>query len=223
MEKPRPMGTPTRPAWGCLDAEEILAAATARAGDPVIKEHLARCAECRRAVDGVSRELRRPDSSPERGYGGRMLARPRFWLAILAIALLAFRIVAFLTRKLEEPKRVAPAPVAVPADPPSVSPTPTPRDGKAMDAEIVAAIRRNQASVKGCYERSLKRDHDLRLRLEVQVNVRATGTVESVSIDTPTGAREVTSCIRHVIKTWRFPRAQEGYTTAFPLRLQQSP
>jgi hypothetical protein len=72
-----------------------------------------------------------------------------------------------------------------------------------------------------CYERALKRNSGLDLRLDVHVRVRSTGAVEQVSIDGPADPA-LTSCIRNVVKTWQFPRAPEAYRSTLPVRLQPS-
>lgn len=93
--------------------------------------------------------------------------------------------------------------------------------GGSIDAQIVATIRNNQTGVRMCYERALKRDDGLALRVDVNVRIRSTGAVEQVSIDGP-AAPALATCIRNVVMTWQFPRAPEAYETDFPLRLQPS-
>jgi hypothetical protein len=221
------MAPDTRPAWGCLDSEEIRAAAAGQPVDAGVREHLARCADCRRAVQDLRRELRHPGARSGPRYRRSMLARPAFWLVLLVLGLGAVGVVMFLRQRDKTPPPVTAEPVvAAPAQPPPPVRRPRPRrggGGPSIDAEIVATIRRNQSGVRICYERALKRDARLRLRLDVQVSVRSTGAVEHVSIDGPADPPELTACIRNVIKTWQFPSAPEAYRSAFPLRLQQSP
>jgi hypothetical protein len=215
----------TRPAWGCLDGEEMRAAAMGRAGDPGIREHLSRCAECRRAVHDLRPELGQTGRHREPRRGSSLLGRPAFWLVLLAMAVGAVGVVMF-GRRSQPPKPVTSAPAAVSADPPPVrrvrnrarrsGPSPS------IDAEIVATVRRNQGGVRICYERALKRNEGLTLRLDVNVSVRSSGVVEQVSIDGPGDASAVTTCIRNVVKTWQFPRSPEAYRSTFPLRLQPS-
>ena len=50
MNQSPPAARGTRPAWGCLDGEEIRAAATGHPVESGVREHLSRCAECERAV-----------------------------------------------------------------------------------------------------------------------------------------------------------------------------
>jgi hypothetical protein len=228
MDKSLPDAGTTRPAWACLDGEEMRTTAMGQPVDRGIREHLSRCAECRRAVKDLRRELGHAGGHSEL-RGASMLARPKFWLVLLALALLAFAGVVVIGRRSEKPTPspvVTSEPVVAPAASPPVRrarPRPRRSAGPSIDAEIVATIRRNQAGVRICYERALKRNDGLTLRLDVQVGVRPTGVVEQVSFDGPAGAPGLTSCIRNVIKTWQFPRAPEAYQSSFPLRLQPSP
>lgn len=229
MHTAPPTARGTRPAWGCLDLDEILTAATGRGGDPNIQAHLSQCEDCRRAVHDLSRELghrdrgSRIDQAP---HGRSMVARPRFWLTLVLIALAGYGMKVFLSRKGPEPTPPPPAEqVAAPAEKPAApgrrKRAIRSRQPPANDVEILATIRRNQSGVKACYERALKRDPNLASRLNVEVRVRATGAVERVSIDGPIGATELGSCIRNNIKSWQFPRAPEAYASQFPLILVQ--
>jgi hypothetical protein len=228
MDTPQPEERRARPAWGCLDGEEVRAAARG-VGDPGIREHLARCPGCRRLVQDLRRELGHPGRSSERRHRSSLLARPALWLLLLGGALVVVAAVVF-TRRADEASPVTAAPAAVPATPAEAAEaTPIRRarprarrvGQQPLDAEIVATIRRNESGVRICYERALKRDAGLTPRLEVQVSVTPAGAVEHVSIDGPPRTRELTGCIRNVVMTWQFPRAPEAYRSTFPLRLQR--
>jgi hypothetical protein len=239
----------TRPIWGCLDNEEILTAAQGRGGDPNVEAHLSQCAECRRAVRDLAREL------GHRGRGSisfsgssssiyqaprrrRLVARPGFWLILVLLALAGYGIKVFLSRQGAEPTPPASPPAeaaAAPAEQPVTAPArrkravrsrpkapPQPSgQGQANNGEILATIRRNQGGVKACYERALKRDPNIASRLDVQVRIQATGAVENVDLGGSIGETELGACIRNNIKNWRFPEAREGYGAQFPLILVQ--
>jgi hypothetical protein len=219
-----------RPVWGCLDGREIRAAATGRSQDPAIEEHLSDCQECRRAVEDLARELRRAPGRFER-RGGAAATQSRRWLMLACLALVGGGIWMLVRRPLQEPAALTAGPAAVVAPvpaapareaPPRPSRRPHARPGRApLDRDIFATVRENQSGVRSCYERALKRDHRLAPRLEVQVSVLPTGAVERVAVGGALGAPELTSCIRSVIKGWKFPHAPQAYSTAFPLRLQQ--
>jgi hypothetical protein len=233
MNTPAPMAADDRPAWGCLDVEETRAVA---AGDPVepgVRQHLSRCSDCRRAVQELGRELRHSgvrygrttgvssSVSSSRSGGG-------IWKLLFLIAVGAAGVF-WLIRQRKEPAPVTAEAVAVPAVPLETPEPPPARRARGTRAtrsdapDIVGTLRRNQAGVRICYERALKRDRHLSPRLDVDVSVSATGAVENVSIDGPRGLGELSSCVRNTIKTWQFPSAREPYRSRFPLLLQPSP
>jgi hypothetical protein len=128
-----------------------------------------------------------------------------------------------------------PEPAAVPPDsrparrprirrvgPPAKRATPAPATpAPSIQREVAATVRRNQAGIRICYERALKLNGSLKMRIDVQVRIRPTGAVEQVSLDPPSGPPpELLSCITNMIRTWRFPNAPETYGSAFPLHLQ---
>jgi hypothetical protein len=234
MNQSPPAARGTRPAWGCLDSEEIRAAATGLPVESGVREHLSRCAECGRAVHDLRREVGQGASRSEmRRHGSSRVLRRTLWLVLLAGVLVAAGVLV-MKRRPETPTPVTAEAVAVPAEAPPVrrprprprprprtSPAPSPRSGpSAFDAQVGATIRRNQSSVRYCYERALKRDDSLSLRLDVNVRLRASGEVEQVTVDGPANATALTNCIRNLVRNWRFPAAPEPYGSSFPLLLQ---
>ena len=190
-------------------------AATGQAAEPGVDQHLSRCADCRRAVLELQREL---------GYSGghrrsRALSLPvrrRFWPVLLVLALVA----AGRWSSSGDPTAPSRSRPARPSPrPPSLrlrrraTPCPAPggasAEGGSIDAQIVATIRNNQTGVRMCYERALKRDDGLALRVDVNVRIRSTGAVEQVSIDGP-AAPALATCIRNVVMTWQFPQGPEA-------------
>jgi hypothetical protein len=141
---------------------------------------------------------------------------------LLLLALVAGGALVLLRRSDQTKPVAASEAVTVPAESP---PPPARRrrarraSGGSIDAQIVATIRNNQTGVRMCYERALKRDDGLALRIDVSVRIRSTGAVDQVSIEGP-AAPALATCVRNVVKTWQFPQAPEAYETAFPLRLQ---
>jgi hypothetical protein len=222
------MDATSRPAWGCLDAREMREAAAGHAEDPAIRAHLASCGQCRQAVHELQGAFGRPMRTLRRVTAGYRRSRSGFWLVLLVLALGALAVVMFLrTRKTPPPEQQAtatePQPVAAPAKRPKPRRARPPRaSGSPADAAIVDVIRRNQTGVRMCYERALKRDHGLSLRVDVRVNVSSAGVVDRVSLDGLQDGVPLANCISNVIRTWRFPAASAAYETAFPLRLQQS-
>jgi predicted Zn finger-like uncharacterized protein len=96
-------------------------------------------------------------------------------------------------------------------------------NGEFDQAQFAAVIGQqdHRAAVRSCYERALKRDDRLKVgRLEVRVDVGETGSVKKVSIDAPAEFASVSSCIREVVRRWRFPANARDYEGSFPLLLQ---
>jgi hypothetical protein len=222
----------SRPALACLDTPEIRAAAAGDTEDPAIQEHLARCKRCRRDVQELRRALGAPPTwSGGASYRRSLLARPGFWLLLIVLALLAFGL-KVLMRDRGTPQPEPPA-ASEPEQPAATAAAPTrsrPRrarpartGGSAADAEIIAVIRNNQTGVRVCYERALKRDPGLSLRLNARVSVNSAGAVDRVSLDGLPAGGLLDDCLRNIMKNWKFPPAPEAYEAAFPLRLQQSP
>jgi hypothetical protein len=217
----------SRPAWGCLDAGELRLAAAGHTGDPAIGEHLASCGSCRQEVRELRGALGRSTRTGGHRYRRPLLARPAFWLLLLVLGLGGLGLVMLKRPKAPPPPEVATASEPPPAAAPPRRPKPRRArpargSGSPSDAAIVAVIRDNQTGVRMCYERALKRDPNLALRVDVRVNISAGGVVDRVSLDGLPPGGPLDNCIRNVIKTWKFPAAAAGYETAFPLRLQQS-
>ena len=84
-------------------------------------------------------------------------------------------------------------------------------DGQ-LDPSIVAKeVRGRMAAIKGCYERSLKRNPSLSGKIVVRWTITAAGTVQGVEIDSDTiGDTEIVSCMKGLIARWRFAAPSGG-------------
>ena len=81
--------------------------------------------------------------------------------------------------------------------------------------------KENQAGIKTCYERALKRDSRLRTgRLDITVSVGATGVVQNVQVHGPSDFLIIQDCIKNAIRHWHFPANVEEYATSFPFIMQ---
>jgi predicted Zn finger-like uncharacterized protein len=81
--------------------------------------------------------------------------------------------------------------------------------------------RENQAGIRMCYERALKRDSRLRTgRLDITVSVGATGVVQNVQVHGPSDFLIMEDCVRNTIRHWHFPPNVEEYATSFPFIMQ---
>jgi predicted Zn finger-like uncharacterized protein len=89
------------------------------------------------------------------------------------------------------------------------------------EAMIIAVVKKNQSTIKSCYERALKRDDRLRSgRIDVTAELGSSGTVTSVSLTAPPEFVTVEACIKTAVRRWAFPVAPHGYRAEFPLILQ---
>jgi hypothetical protein len=93
-----------------------------------------------------------------------------------------------------------------------------------VSQERISAVVRNpnnQAMLKSCYERALKRDNHLTSgRVEVTVSVGMSGSVQRVVINAPASFILVEPCIKSAVRRWAFPPNSEDYATNFPLIMQ---
>jgi outer membrane biosynthesis protein TonB len=90
-------------------------------------------------------------------------------------------------------------------------------------AQISEVVRKkeNQAGLKTCYERALKRDGRLRTgRLDITVSIGPMGTVQRVQVNGSADFMVIDKCLKEAIRHWRFPGNSEEYATSFPLILQ---
>jgi predicted Zn finger-like uncharacterized protein len=97
--------------------------------------------------------------------------------------------------------------------------------GATADVDFFGFVRRkeNQATLKTCYDRALKRNEALRMgKLNVTVDVGRSGTVKGVKVDAPSEFEGVGTCIQDAVRRWRWPASSEDYQGTFPLVLQGS-
>jgi outer membrane biosynthesis protein TonB len=90
-------------------------------------------------------------------------------------------------------------------------------------SQISEVVRKkeNQAGLKTCYERALKRDGRLRTgRLDITVSIGPMGTVQRVQVHGSADFMVIDKCLKEAIRHWRFPASSEEYATSFPLILQ---
>jgi len=90
-------------------------------------------------------------------------------------------------------------------------------------AQISEVVRNrdNQAALRSCYERALKRDGRMRTgRLDITVSIGESGTVQRVQVNGPSDFLLIEGCLKNAIRHWRFPSNLEEYATSFPLILQ---
>jgi predicted Zn finger-like uncharacterized protein len=85
----------------------------------------------------------------------------------------------------------------------------------------VVKKRDNQATLKTCYERALKRDNGLKsARIDVSVTIGTSGIVKAVAMKAPPEFATVESCIKNAVRHWAFPGNSDDYQIDFPVLLQ---
>ncbi len=101
------------------------------------------------------------------------------------------------------------------------SASPQPRVISQSQISEVIRKKENQAGLKTCYERALKRDGRLRTgRLDITVSIGPMGTVQRVQVHGSADFMVIDKCLKGAIRHWRFPANSEEYATSFPLILQ---
>lgn len=89
-----------------------------------------------------------------------------------------------------------------------------------MDQAALSRVVRapaNQQSVQRCYNTAIRgANNPPDARVDVTVNIGASGTVTSVSTS-GTRLGSLTSCIERAVRRWRFPPSSGGARTRFPL------
>ncbi len=90
--------------------------------------------------------------------------------------------------------------------------------------DIRGVVKRNEGSIKTCYERALKREEGLRAggRLEVTVSVGTSGRVKKVSVNASAALASVSQCVQDAVRRWVFPSGREEYESTFPFLLHGS-
>jgi TonB family protein len=88
-----------------------------------------------------------------------------------------------------------------------------------VDREKLAGfVRARKSAIQACYERELKRNPSLKGRVVVRFTITPQGTTSDVDIEENTlGDDAVASCIRTVIRGWRFPfKPDSDVPVAYP-------
>jgi outer membrane biosynthesis protein TonB len=97
----------------------------------------------------------------------------------------------------------------------------TPADSVRQEVEVRATVLRHTPDVKRCYQdEGLRRNPELKGKIEVELTILPTGTVDSVNVATSLagpGQHEVTSCVVSRARNWRFERGPYAVeTVVFP-------
>lgn len=94
-------------------------------------------------------------------------------------------------------------------------------DSVRQEIEVRATVLRHTPDVKRCYQdEGLRRNPELKGKIEVELTILPTGTVDSVNVATSLagpGQHEVSSCVASRARNWRFERGPYAVeTVVFP-------
>lgn len=96
----------------------------------------------------------------------------------------------------------------------SVSATAPEVESSTVDKDAVSRfVRSRQKSIQSCYEKQLKLNPALKGKLSVRITITTSGKVSDTEIDEDTlHSDEVISCIKGVLRFWKFPFTPESDT-----------
>jgi len=118
-------------------------------------------------------------------------------------------------KRASKDKHAPPAKV----DPPVEAKPPEPQIDELACAHVV---QKNHIAMKLCYQRILKREPELRVKMTTRVRIANTGHVTGVSFAETALAREdIGQCLAHAIEQWEFPAASAEYDFEFPILLMR--
>lgn len=94
-------------------------------------------------------------------------------------------------------------------------------DSVRQEVEVRATVLRHAPDVRRCYQdEGLRRNPELKGKIEVELTILPTGTVDSVNVATSLagpGQHEVSSCVALRARNWRFERGPYAVeTVVFP-------
>lgn len=99
----------------------------------------------------------------------------------------------------------------------------TPEIDGSMDADALRrVIRRKQSGIKACYNNALKRNPKLAGKLILRFEIDESGRVQNSSFGGTLNSKEVESCVRRRMRSWRFPRTGEINFVEIPFVLTAS-
>ena len=85
-------------------------------------------------------------------------------------------------------------------------------------ADVAPVVKKHRADIEACYQRALRANPALEAgALTVHVGVGVSGTVKTVSFDSPSRLEAVEPCIRAAISRWVFPLSGQEYAAEFPV------
>jgi len=84
-------------------------------------------------------------------------------------------------------------------------------DGVVDQASISRVVKRHRRAIRRCYEKALKTNPNLRGKIAVTFMITERGRTDMIEISQDTMHEpKVASCIKAVIRRWRFPKPENG-------------
>jgi hypothetical protein len=84
----------------------------------------------------------------------------------------------------------------------------------------VVGQSQNRAAIKACYQRTLRRDPELKLKAIATLDIDRSGKVMRVGFDKAVRDEvELTQCLSRSMNGWTFPAANSDYQFQFPIVL----
>src|SRR5580765_6799741 len=84
-----------------------------------------------------------------------------------------------------------------------------------------AVVERNKLDMKICYQRALKRESSLRIKVVAKLKIAEGRASDVVFGDAQLHKEEIGVCLSNAIKSWEFPVASKEYGFEFPVVLMR--
>jgi hypothetical protein len=84
-----------------------------------------------------------------------------------------------------------------------------------------AVVEKNKVDMKICYQRALKRESTLRIKVVAKLRIAEGKASDVVFGDAQLHKEEIGVCLSNAIKSWDFPVASKEYAFEFPVVLMR--
>ena len=84
-----------------------------------------------------------------------------------------------------------------------------------------AVVERNKLDMKICYQRALKRESDLRIKVVAKLKIAEGRASEVEFADKQLHKEQIGACLSDAFRCWDFPLASKEYAFEFPVVLMR--